>query len=143
VAELVHIDVVGPVTPKAYDGSLWYIVFTDDLTRWRYVCNMKTKGQAKDEIGRFLNMLFTQMDLRIARVRLDNGKEFGGGPIIEWLRSLGITYETTVPYGPEQNGVAERSNGLLAAKARAMILDSGVSETLWPEAVRTACYLLN
>lgn len=143
MAELVHIDVVGPVTPKAYDGSLWYIVFTDDLTRWRYVCNMKTKGQAKDEIGRFLNMLFTQMDLRIARVRLDNGKEFGGGPIIEWLRSLGITYETTVPYGPEQNGVAERSNGLLAAKARAMILDSGVSETLWPEAVRTACYLLN
>lgn len=24
VAELVHIDVVGPVTPKGYDGSVWY-----------------------------------------------------------------------------------------------------------------------
>jgi len=83
VAELVHIDIVGPVTPKAYDGFLWYIVFTDDLTCWRYICNMKTKGQAKDKIGQFLNMLFIQMDLRIAWVQLDNEKEFGGGPIIE------------------------------------------------------------
>ena len=143
VAELIHIDVVGPITPKGFKGSLWYVVFTDDYTRWRYVCNMKTKGQAQDEVKRFINMVYTQMDRTIKRVRIDNGTEFGGGPFIEWLRGHGIGYESAVPYGHEQNGVAERSNGLLAAKARAMILDSRVQKTLWPEAVKTACYLLN
>lgn len=104
---------------------------------------MKTKGQAKDEIACFVNMIYTQMDRTVKRVRIDNGREFGGQALIDWLRSHGIGYEATVPYGPEQNGVAERSNGLLAARARAMILDSSVPHNLWPEAVKTACYLLN
>jgi len=35
----------------------------NDLICWQYVCNMKMKDQAKDEIEQFLNMLFTQMNL--------------------------------------------------------------------------------
>jgi hypothetical protein len=90
VAELVHIDVVGPITPKGFEGSLWYVVFTDDYTRWRYVCNMKMKGQAQDEIKRFINMVYTQMDRTLKRVRIDNEMEFSEGPFVEWLQGHGI-----------------------------------------------------
>lgn len=119
------------------------MVFTDDYTRWRYVCPMKKKGQAKDELIRFIHMIPVQLDKTVQRIRIDNGKEFGGQTLIDGLRDTGIAYEATVPYGPEQNGVAERSNGLIAARARAMILDSGVPHDMWPEAVKTACYLLH
>jgi len=143
VADLVRIDVVGPIAPVSFDGSTWYIAFTDDYTRWRYVCNLKTKGQAKAAIEHFINMVSTQMDRTVKRIRIDNGKEFGRKALIDWLRDNGINYEATVPYGPEQNGITERSNGLLIAKVSARILDSGASYTLWPEVVKTACYILN
>jgi len=44
---------------------------------------MKTKGQTKDKIEQFLNMLFTQMDLQIAQVQLDNEKKFRDKLIIK------------------------------------------------------------
>ncbi len=83
------------------------------------------------------------MDLQIAQVQLDNEKKFRDKLIIKWLWSLKIIYETTVPYELKQNEVTEKSNELLAAKARTMILNSEVSEILWSETVKTACYLLN
>jgi len=39
--------------------------------------------------------------------------------------------------------MTERSNELLTAKVKIMILNSEVSKTLWSETVKTACYLLN
>jgi len=115
----------------------------NDFICWWYICNMKMKGQAKDKIEWFLNMLFTQMNLWIAWVQLDNEKKFEDKLIIKWLWSLRIIYKTTVSYELKQNEVTERSNELLTAKARTIILNSEVSETLWLKTVKTACYLLN
>ncbi len=58
IIKLIHINIVSLITSKVYDRFLWYIVFTDDLICWQYICNIKMKGQAKDEIEQFLNMLF-------------------------------------------------------------------------------------
>ncbi len=115
----------------------------NDFICWWYICNMKMKGQTKDKIEWFLNMLFTQMNLWIAWVQLDNEKKFEDKLIIEWLWSLRIIYETIVSYELKQNEMTERSNEFLTAKVRTMILNSKVSEILWLETVKTACYLLN
>ena len=48
-----------------------------------------------------------------------------------------------MPYGPQQNGVAERMNRTLTERARSMRLNSGLSEEFWAEAVNMACYLVN
>ncbi len=39
--------------------------------------------------------------------------------------------------------MTEKSNELLTAKARTMILNSKVFKTLWLKTVKTACYLFN
>jgi len=101
------------------------------------------KDQAKDKIEQFLNILFIQMNLWIAWIWLDNEKKFEDKLIIKWLWSLEIIYETTVSYELKQNEITERSNELLTAKAKIIILNSEVSETLWSETVKIACYLLN
>ncbi|GKC45228.1 zinc finger, CCHC-type containing protein, partial [Tanacetum coccineum] len=55
----------------------------------------------------------------------------------------GIIHETTAPYTPQQNGVAERKNKALKKMVNSMLSYLGLSEGFWGEAVLTACYLLN
>ncbi|KAL2630159.1 hypothetical protein R1flu_014845 [Riccia fluitans] len=43
----------------------------------------------------------------------------------------------------QQNGIAERKNRSIMEKVRCMLLESGLTKSLWGEAASTACYLLN
>ncbi|GJW26673.1 zinc finger, CCHC-type containing protein [Tanacetum coccineum] len=54
-----------------------------------------------------------------------------------------IIHETTAPYKPQQNGVAERTNKALKKMVNSMLSYSGLGEGFWGESMLTACYLLN
>ncbi|GJQ99732.1 zinc finger, CCHC-type containing protein [Tanacetum coccineum] len=54
-----------------------------------------------------------------------------------------IIYETTAPYTPQQNGVAERKNRALKEMVNSMLSYSSLSDGFWGEAMLMACYLLN
>ncbi|KAE8892459.1 hypothetical protein PF005_g19859 [Phytophthora fragariae] len=47
---------------------------------------------------------------KIKRIRSDNGGEYTGRLFKEYLSKQGIRHEKTVPYTPQQNGLAERMN---------------------------------
>ncbi|GKB62280.1 zinc finger, CCHC-type containing protein [Tanacetum coccineum] len=49
--------------------------------------------------------------------------------------SLGIIHETTAPYTPQQNGVAERKNRAFKEMVNFMLSYSGLSEGFWGEAI--------
>ena len=49
----------------------------------------------------------------------------------------------TVPYTPQQNGVAERKNRSIVGAARAMLHDQSLPFFLWAEACSTVVYVLN
>ncbi|GJW74062.1 zinc finger, CCHC-type containing protein [Tanacetum coccineum] len=53
-----------------------------------------------------------------------------------------IIHETTAPYTPQQNGVAERKNKALKEMVNSMLSYLGLSEGFWGEAMLTACYLM-
>ena len=59
----------------------------------------------------------------------------------KWAAEKGITIETTAPYLPSQNGVAERLNRTLLETARAMIIAKELPKFLWDEAIAHANYL--
>ena len=44
-------------------------------------------------------------------LRTDNTKDFLNHKLREFLASEGIKYETSCPYTPQQNGLAERKIG--------------------------------
>ena len=46
---LVHMDVCGPMTTQARGGYSYFIIFTDDLSRFGYVYLMKYKSEAFDK----------------------------------------------------------------------------------------------
>ena len=59
----------------------------------------------------------------------------------KWAAEKGITIETTAPYSPSQNGVAERLNWTLLETARAMIIAKELPKFLWDEGVAHANHL--
>jgi hypothetical protein len=58
---------------------------------------------------RFITNIKTQYGIDIKMIRLDNSTEYGGQKLLHFLQERGIKLEPTVPYTPEQDGVAERS----------------------------------
>ena len=61
----------------------------------------------------------------------------------EFYAEEGIVWESTVPYAHEQNGTAEQANQTIQEKARTALIDAGLPNTLWAEALNTAVYLAN
>lgn len=56
-------------------------------------------------------------------MRSDNGREYVNHSFRAFLKEKGIKHQTTVPYNPEQNGVAERTNRTIVERARSMLLE--------------------
>ncbi|KAG2849693.1 hypothetical protein PC113_g17343 [Phytophthora cactorum] len=77
------------------------------------------------------------------RLRSDNGTEFVNKKMDKICELNGIVHQKTVPYSPQQNGVAERMNRTIMEKARSMLYYKGVTTLWWAEAVSTAVYLIN
>jgi hypothetical protein len=49
----------------------------------------------------------------------------------------------TIPYTPQQNGVAERRNQTLLEMVRTMMVQANMSITFWGDALLTVVYILN
>ena len=80
---------------------------------------------------------------KIKALRTDNSGEYLSKDFKAYLESQGIRHELTVPYPPEQNGVAERMNRMLMESDRAMITHSGIPNRYLAETVATAAYVRN
>ncbi|CAJ2659174.1 unnamed protein product [Trifolium pratense] len=88
-------------------------------------------------------MIETQFNTCIKVIRSDNGGEYFKKELTEFLNSKGILHQTTCPYSPQQNGVAERKNRHILEVTRSLLIDGNVPCHLWGEAVNSAVYLIN
>ena len=55
-------------------------------------------------------MIKRQFDVHIKGFRTDNTKDFCNHELREFFESEGMRHETSCPYTPEQNGLAEKKN---------------------------------
>ena len=88
----------------------------------RYMASLRSLQRAQNEF-----------DVKIKRVRSDNGTEFKNTNIEEFFDEEGIKHEFLVPYTPQQNGVVERKNRTLIEAARAMLDEYKTSVNYWAE----------
>ncbi|KAJ0394531.1 hypothetical protein ATCC90586_008633 [Pythium insidiosum] len=73
----------------------------------------------------------------------DNGGEYVSKRFGKFCASKGIVRQTSAPYAPQQNGLAERMNRTLTEMARSMLYYMQVDRVWWAEAFRTASYIIN
>ncbi|GMF33539.1 unnamed protein product [Phytophthora fragariaefolia] len=143
VLELGHADVMGPVRTVSKGGAKYVLTFVDDYSRYVVAYFMKTKSEVANKLKGFKAFYENQWGERLKCLRSDNDTEFVNKTFTELCRRNGIMHQRTVPYSPQQNGVAERMNRTIMEKARSMLHYKGVSMEWWTEAVSTAVYLIN
>ncbi len=140
--ELTHIDVWGKYDVTSINGHQYFVLMIDDATRHIMVEFLKTKDQAAQKVKDYLTYLRTHEKMPCA-IRTDRGREFLNEYLKTWCQSQGIELQTTAPYSPSQNGVAERMNRTLVELARAMLIAAKLPEFLWELAISHAAYLRN
>jgi len=85
----------------------------------------------------------TKLVTKIKVLRFDTRGEFVSKKFDAIFAKCGIQRQTSVPYSPQQNGVAERANITIMECARNMILAQGLELEFWGKAVNTTVYIKN
>ena len=141
--QLIHSDVCGPVHVPSLGGSRYFVTFTDDYSRYVTIDILKTKDEVIEKFEDFLNLVENQHDLKVKKFRSDGGGEYISNEFKRVCKSRGIEIDGTIPYSPQQNGVAERMNRTLMEMARSMLYHANLPQKFWAEAISTAAYLRN
>jgi len=100
------------------------------------------KSDATSAIKTFVCKIEKQYDIKIKRLRNDNGGEYINDELQNYYKSNGIICEITPPCAHQCNGIGKRFNRTFITMMRAMIIDMS-SKFLWAEAAAMAVYVKN
>jgi transposase InsO family protein len=96
---------------------------------------MRGKGEAPTRIKEHVAKIKHRFGKAPGYMRVDNGKELVNDEVRRFCAEEGIIIETSAPYSPSQNGVAECFNRTLIELVRAMLIAKGLPAylcTLFP-----------
>jgi transposase InsO family protein len=141
--ELLHMDLFGLIAYISIGGSKYCLVIVDDYSRFTWVFFLQEKSQTQETLKRFLRRAQNEFELRIKKIRSNNGTEFKNSQIEGFLEEEGIQHEFSSPYTPQQNGIVERKNRTLLDMARTMPDEYKTPDRFWVEAINTDCYSIN
>ena len=119
----------------------YLITFIDDYSRYGYVYLLKHKSEALKKFKNYKTEVEKQLGRPIKSINNDRGGEYE--VFDEFYKGEGIRHIYTMPYKPQQNGIAERRNRTLMEMSRSMMAYSQLPLSFWGEALTTANYLLN
>ena len=78
------------------------------------------KSQVQKLFKNFARKAQNQFDMKIKKVRSDNGTEFKNANVDTFLDEEGIAHDFSAMNTPQKNGVVERKNQTLIEMARMM-----------------------
>ncbi|CAI7864820.1 unnamed protein product [Closterium sp. NIES-53] len=143
-SELVHMDLVGPLPVQGHKGEPNFLTIVDDWSRLIWAYPLKQKDHAASTIQEdWLPFVEKQAECVVKRIRTDRGGEFLGAEMTAWLKKQGIQRELTMAYTLQSNGVAERANRTILETARALLIESGVDNSMCHHAVQHATVARN
>ena len=108
-----------------------------------WVFFLDDKSQVQKIFKIFARKAQYQVEVKINKVRSDNGTEFKNENVDTFLDEEGISHEFSATYTPQQNGVVERKNRTLIKMVRTMLDEYKTPKHFWAEAVETACHATN
>jgi hypothetical protein len=141
--DLIHSDLSEMNEILTKGGKQYFITFTDESTIFCYVYLLKSKDEALHYFKTYKAEVENQPERKIKWLRSDRGGEYFSADFSDFCVEHGIIHESTPPYSPQSNGVAERKNRTLTDLVNAMLETSGLSKEWWGKAILTTCHVLN
>ena len=91
-------DIFGPVAYICLGGNKYGFVIVNDYSRFTWVFFLHDKSEVHGTFKKFAKRSQNEFDVKIKRVRSDNGTEFKNTNIEEFLDEDEIKHEFSVPY---------------------------------------------
>ena len=142
--DLVNSDIKFFPVPT-FDDEIGSITYLDRATHYSVVYLLKSKSGSDilDTFDAYSAMFLNQFGYQMKAFRTDNGREYINKQFQSRLSSLGISFQSTVPYSPQQNGAAERLNRTLEERLMTMKSAGNIPNKFWGELWKTANYFQN
>ncbi len=140
----IHADIIDGL-PTDDDGNRFCLTVVDEATRFTWALPLKRKGDAPSALIDLLRQEWRRLGPGspcTSVLRTDGGTEFLG-PLVSFRHAHGIRHETTVADSSASNGIAERANGVLQERMRALLLDAHVGMDFWADAIQAAAFYKN
>lgn len=141
--EVISSDVCGPISPCTFDGKKYFVSFIDHYTHFAMCYLIANKSEVFEKFKLYVATVEAKFNEKIEKLRCDNGGEYCSTEFQNFAKKKGINIQYTVPYNPQQNGIAERYNRTVMERARCLLFDSQLDKKFWGEAIKTAVYLIN
>jgi len=140
--QLVHSDIYGPLD-TAIGGGQYKLLFIDDAMRYtdKYLLNFKS--EALDKFKGWKHLREKKSGKQVKRFHTDGGGEYTFKKFTEYLKSMAILKEMTMPYTSQSNGVVELANCTILEGIWGMLDDAGLSIKYWPSADSVVVYCKN
>jgi hypothetical protein len=98
--ELLHMDLFGPIAYLSIGGSKYGLVIVDDFSHFTWVFFLQDKSETQGTLKHFLRRAQNEFELKVKKIRSDNGSEFKNLQVEEYLEEEGIKHEFSTPYTP-------------------------------------------
>jgi hypothetical protein len=83
--ELLHMDLFGPVAYLSIGGSKYVLVIVDDFSCFTWVFFSQDKTETQGTLKCFLRRAQNEFELKVKKIRSDNGSEFKNLRVEEYL----------------------------------------------------------
>lgn len=113
----VAVDIVGPIEPRADDGSRYILTIVDYATRYPEAIPLKNVETVS--VAEALMSVFSRVGIP-KEIMSDKGSQFRSDVMKEFNRLLSIKGISTTPYHAMCNGLVERFNGVLKKMLKRM-----------------------
>jgi hypothetical protein len=140
--EKIHLDLIQ--MEEAFNLDAWVVHFYCDYSAYHVSFNLPNKTQ--EELVSVTQEFFAITNNNwgfITRYIQSDGEKGLGQKWRDLITTKGITFNPSPPDTPDQNGLAERSGGVIMTIARKLRIQSKLPHKLWPYIVAHATRLLN
>ena len=119
--KIIHTDVCGPMNIEAHGRYHYFLIFTDDLSRYEYIYLMKHKSEIFEKFKEFQSEVENHCNKKIKFLQSDCRGEYLSYEFGLQLKQCGIVSQLT-PHGtPQRNGVSEHCDCTLLDMVRSMM----------------------
>ena len=119
------------------------LTFIDDFSRYCWVNFLKNKSEVFDLFKLFRALVENQPRRKHNILRSNNGGEYVNSDFIHYCEDAVIHMLHSIPYTPQQNGVAERKNRSLREITTCMMKSKTLPPNFWDESKNCAFYIHN